>query len=325
MADLLVASGGGHLAQLHRLVDRLPQPSQERTWITFDTPQSRSLLAGEDVRYLPYTGPRAYMQTARNALTAHSVLRDRRYQRVISTGASPALSFLPVTLLHEAEPIYIESAARSSGPSLTGNILSRTPGVRLFTQYEHWSDRKWQYAGSVFDGFEAAPGAGSKEVQRIVVTLGTIDFGFSRLLRRLIDIIPAGVSVTWQVGGTDARRLPIDGIVSLPGKELEEEMRRADVVVAHAGIAARRGGPSTRVAAPFSYRASTLTASTSTITSGRSPPSSTFGGLRSIGPRSRLLTLTSNVWPAWRFAPGAYSPAFACSRPRPPLVLGGEG
>ncbi len=241
MADLLVASGGGHLAQLHRLVDRLPQPSQERTWITFDTPQSRSLLAGEDVRYLPYTGPRAYMQTARNALTAHSVLRDRRYQRVISTGASPALSFLPVTLLHEAEPIYIESAARSSGPSLTGNILSRTPGVRLFTQYEHWSDRKWQYAGSVFDGFEAAPGAGSKEVQRIVVTLGTIDFGFSRLLRRLIDIIPAGVSVTWQVGGTDARRLPIDGIVSLPGKELEEEMRRADVVVAHAGIGSALG------------------------------------------------------------------------------------
>lgn len=241
MADLLVASGGGHLAQLHRLVDRLPQPSQERTWITFDTPQSRSLLAGEDVRYLPYTPPRAYLQTARNAWTAHGVLRGRRYRRVISTGAGLALSFLPITLLHEAEPIYIESAARSSGPSLTGNILSRTPGVRLFTQYEHWSDRRWQYAGSVFDGFEAAPADGPKEVERIVVTLGTIDFEFSRLLRRLVDIIPPGVSVTWQVGATDARRLPIDGIVSLPGEELQEEMRRADVVVAHAGIGSALG------------------------------------------------------------------------------------
>jgi UDP-N-acetylglucosamine--N-acetylmuramyl-(pentapeptide) pyrophosphoryl-undecaprenol N-acetylglucosamine transferase len=236
MADLLVASGGGHLAQLHRLVDRLPQPSEERTWITFDTPQSRSLLAGQDVRYLPYTGPRAYLQTARNAWTAHGVLRKHRYQRVISTGAAPALSFLPITLLHEAEPIYIESAARSGGPSLTGNILSRTPGVRLFTQYEHWADRKWQYAGSVFDGFEAAPSRGPQRVERIVVTLGTIDFGFARLLKRLIDIIPPDVSVMWQVGSTDARQLPIDGIASLSSSELDEELKRADVVVAHAGI-----------------------------------------------------------------------------------------
>ncbi len=236
MADLLVASGGGHLAQLHRLADRLPHPSTERTWITFDTPQSRSLLAGQDVRYLPYTGPRAYLQTARNALTAHSVLRERSYQRVISTGAAPALSFLPITLLHEAEPIYIESAARSGGPSLTGNILSRTPGVRLFTQYTQWANRKWQYAGSVFDGFEVAPGDDSRPIGRIVVTLGTIEFGFPRLLERLIEIIPPEVSVLWQVGGTDARSLPIDGVASLSSKELDAEMRRADVVVAHAGI-----------------------------------------------------------------------------------------
>lgn len=236
MADLLVASGGGHLAQLHRLAERLPQPAQERTWITFDTPQSRSLLAGQDVRYLPYTGPRAYLQTARNTLMAHSVLRSRSYQRVISTGAAPALSFLPVTLLHDAEPIYIESAARSGGPSLTGNILSRTPGVRLFTQYEHQADRKWQYAGSVFDGFEAIPNACPPQVERIVVTLGTIEFGFPRLLRRLIDIIPPDVSVLWQVGGTNAHGLPIDAVSTLPSSALDEEMRRADVVVAHAGI-----------------------------------------------------------------------------------------
>jgi UDP-N-acetylglucosamine--N-acetylmuramyl-(pentapeptide) pyrophosphoryl-undecaprenol N-acetylglucosamine transferase len=235
MADLLVASGGGHLAQLHRLADRLPQPSSERTWITFDTPQSRSLLAGQDVRYLPYTGPRAYLQTARNILTAHSLLRERRYQRVISTGASPALSFLPITVLHEAEPIYIESAARSGGPSLTGNILSRTPGVRLFTQYKHWANRKWQYAGSVFDGFEPMPSRGPQRVGRIVVTLGTIEFGFLRLVKRLIDIIAPDASVLWQVGGTDVRSLPIEGIASLSSGELDQEMRRADVVVAHAG------------------------------------------------------------------------------------------
>lgn len=52
----------------------------------------------------------------------------------------------------------------------------------------------------------------------------------------MIDIIPPDVSVLWQVGGTDARPLPIDGIASLSSSELDEEMKRADVVVAHAGI-----------------------------------------------------------------------------------------
>jgi UDP-N-acetylglucosamine--N-acetylmuramyl-(pentapeptide) pyrophosphoryl-undecaprenol N-acetylglucosamine transferase len=234
MTDLLVASGGGHLAQLSRLADRLPNPSEKRTWVTFDTPQSRSLLAGQDVRYIPYTGSRAYLKTIRNSWTAHSIMRDDRYRRVISTGAAPALSFLPVARLHGAEPIYIESAARSEGPSLTGRLLSRISGVRLFTQYERWADHRWRYAGSVFDGFEAAPSADSATVARIVVSLGTIgDFGFGRLLKRLIEIIPADVSVMWQVGSTETRQLPIDGIVS---RELDEEMKRADVVVAHAGI-----------------------------------------------------------------------------------------
>lgn len=237
MTDLLVASGGGHLAQLSRLADRLPNSSEKRTWVTFDTPQSRSLLAGQDVRYIPYTGSRAYVKTVRNSWTAHDIMRDHRYRRAISTGAAPALSFLPVALLHGAEPIYIESAARSEGPSLTGRLLSRIPGVRLFTQYEQWADRRWRYAGSVFDGFEAAPSAGSGTVARIVVSLGTIGgFGFRRLLERLIEIIPTDVSVTWQVGNTDTGQMPIDGIVSLPSRNLDEEMKKADVVVAHAGI-----------------------------------------------------------------------------------------
>jgi UDP-N-acetylglucosamine transferase subunit ALG13 len=237
MTDLLVASGGGHLAQLSRLADRLPNPAKQRTWVTFDTPQSRSLLAGQDVRYIPYTGPRAYVKTLLNSWTAHGIMRAGRYRRVISTGAAPALSFLPVALLHGAEPIYIESAARSDGPSLTGRLLSQIAGVRLFTQYEQWANHRWRYAGSVFDGFEAAPVGGSKAVARIVVSLGTIGgFGFRRLLERLLEIIPRDVSVMWQVGDTDARRLPIDGIVSMPSREFGEEMRRADVVVAHAGI-----------------------------------------------------------------------------------------
>ena len=237
MADLLVASTGGHLAQLYRLAARIPELSEEQTWVTFDTPQSRSLLAGRDVCHLPYTGSRAYAKTARNTVTAQRVLRRRRYERVISTGAAPALSFLPFAPLHGAEPIYIESAARSEGPSVTGRLLRTVPGVRLFTQYEQWADRRWRYAGSVFDSFEPAPAAGAGKLERIVVTLGTIGgFGFPRLLERLAEIVPPEASVLWQVGATDAGHLPIDAVESVPSAELDAAMRAADVVVAHAGI-----------------------------------------------------------------------------------------
>jgi len=237
VADLLVASTGGHLAQLVRLAARIPQLSDDQTWVTFDTPQSRSLLDGRDVRHLPYTGSRAYAKTVRNTWTARSILSRRRYERVISTGAAPALSFLPLARMHGAQPIYIESAARSEGPSVTGRLLSRVPGVRLFTQYEQWADHRWRYAGSVFDSFLPDADGGSGKLERVVVTLGTIGgFGFPRLLERLIELIPPEASVLWQVGSTDARGLPIDAVENVPSRELDAAMRAADLVVAHAGI-----------------------------------------------------------------------------------------
>jgi len=236
MPDLLVASTGGHLAQLHRLAARIPELSDEQTWVTFDTPQSRSLLAGRDVRFLPYTGSRAYRQTLRNAFTARRILREGRFERVVSTGAAPALSFLPLARLRGIEAIYVESAARSEGPSMTGRLLSAVPGIRLFTQYEAWAGGRWRYAGSVFDSFEAGPPREGR-LERIVVTLGTIGgFGFARLLERLIAIVPPEASVLWQVGATDASHLPIEAVASVPSEQLDAAMRAADVVVAHAGI-----------------------------------------------------------------------------------------
>ena len=48
MSTLLVASSGGHLKELHQLRDRVRGVSGPFRWVTFDTPQSRSLLRDED-------------------------------------------------------------------------------------------------------------------------------------------------------------------------------------------------------------------------------------------------------------------------------------
>ena len=57
MSTLLVCSVGGHLAELHRLLERMRGLGEERLWVTFDTPQSRSVLAEEDSRLHRLHGP----------------------------------------------------------------------------------------------------------------------------------------------------------------------------------------------------------------------------------------------------------------------------
>ena len=67
MTTLLVASEGGHLAELN-LLSKGISPAEDRVWVTFDNPQSRSLLAGEVVHFAPFVGSRDLVGTARAAL-----------------------------------------------------------------------------------------------------------------------------------------------------------------------------------------------------------------------------------------------------------------
>ena len=231
---MLVASTGGHLAQLHRLSRRLD--SGERAWATFDTPQSRRLLAGERVHYVPYTAPRDYANVAANLRRAHRILRAEEPARVVSTGAAIALSFLPMARVHGIPATYIESAARSEGPSLTGRVLERVPRVSLHTQYPSWGRRRWSYVGSVFDSFTAEEAPREAPPARVVVSLGTIPFPFPRLLEACLRALPDGAQVTWQTGETPADGLPIRGQALMPPDQLSAAMREADVVIAHAGL-----------------------------------------------------------------------------------------
>jgi hypothetical protein len=48
MRTLFVANGGGHLEELWQLRNRIATLDVPRTWVTFDTEQTRSLLTGEE-------------------------------------------------------------------------------------------------------------------------------------------------------------------------------------------------------------------------------------------------------------------------------------
>lgn len=235
MSLLLVCSGGGHLKGLHQLVDRLPFAHDTRTWVTFDTGLSRSLLADEDVVFAPYAAPRDVVNIARNELLAARMIAGRRWDAVISTGASIAVNFLPLAAARRIPAHFIESAARLNDLSMTGRILSRVPGVRCHVQSRALVSRRWSYAGSEFDAFEPAAGTDVPALRRAVVSVGTTEsYGFRRLLSAVAPLLE-GVDTLWQTGATDVTGLGIDGRPTVPFDEMAQAMAAADVIVAHAG------------------------------------------------------------------------------------------
>jgi UDP-N-acetylglucosamine transferase subunit ALG13 len=174
----------------------------------------------------------------RNAVVGERVFRKRRFDMVVSTGSAVALSFLPIARARGIDCHFIESAARGSGPSMTGRLMARVPGVKLYTQWRSWESETWRYAGSVLDGFRAGTRVRAPEVRRAVVLLGTMEHGFRRLLESLVDVLPTDAHVLWQTGSTDAEGLPIDARATVPGREVEAAVSEADVVIAHAGMGA---------------------------------------------------------------------------------------
>jgi UDP-N-acetylglucosamine transferase subunit ALG13 len=234
MTAILVAATGGHLSQLVELGNRIEGLGDDSLWVTFDSPQSHSLLEGRRTVFIPSIEERDVIGVLRGARSAHQLFRSMEVSAVISTGSGIALSFLPLAAVHGIPAHYIESAARIGAPSLTGRLLEFVPGVRLYRQYPHAARNRWHFAGSVFDGFEARDD-GSHPIRRIVVTLGSGVHGFRRLVDRLLAILPPEVEVLWQTGATPVDDLPIKAQPLVPAATLDRAIREADAVIGHAG------------------------------------------------------------------------------------------
>ena len=233
------SSGGGHFTQLLRLVDRIPDIDQV-TWLTYDTGTVCETLAargrGHDrVVWAPYAAPRDVVNLARGARIARRLLRESAPDLVVSTGAGIAVAALPQARTIGARACFIESATRVERPSLSGRLLERTPGIELYSQNPGYAER-WNVIGSVHDEFAPGCAIAPGRVERVVVTLGTIQpYGFRRLVRQLLRILPSTADVLWQTGATDVSGLDVDARARVPGPELEAAIAEADVVVAHAG------------------------------------------------------------------------------------------
>jgi UDP-N-acetylglucosamine:LPS N-acetylglucosamine transferase len=146
---LLVASAGGHLSQLSEL--RGGWPREQRSWVSFDTPDVVDVLAGERVRFAYHPTNRHVVNLLRNALLAVRVVRCERPSVMVTTGAGLAVPFAYAARLVGVPVIWVEGVERVTDLSLSARLV-RPVASRMFVQWPELAERedKAEYAGSLW-------------------------------------------------------------------------------------------------------------------------------------------------------------------------------
>ena len=120
---LLVASAGGHLAQLVALREwweELP-----RVWVSDASPAVVSQLEGERVEFAHFPTTRNVPNLLRNFVVASRVLRRTRPRLVVSTGAAVAIPFFVLARVFGIPTVYLEVYDRVDSATVTGRVCYR--------------------------------------------------------------------------------------------------------------------------------------------------------------------------------------------------------
>ena len=109
-----------------------------------------SLLAGEEVTLGRGPTNRSIANLIRNAGLAWKLLRRRRPDAILSTGAGLAVPFFLVGKLLGIRLVYVESVTRTATISLSGRLVYPLAD-RFFVQWPRLAERlrRAEYAGGV--------------------------------------------------------------------------------------------------------------------------------------------------------------------------------
>lgn len=145
---LLVCSPGGHLLQMLSL-----EPGWrglDTAWVTLPGADVEHLLAGSDVVLAHGPTNRSVAKLVRNAVLAWRLVRERRPDAILSTGAGLAVPFFLMGRLHGCRLVYVESLTRTRGLSLSGRMVYPLADAFLVQWPQTAPDRrKAVYAGGL--------------------------------------------------------------------------------------------------------------------------------------------------------------------------------
>lgn len=232
---LLVSSAGGHFTELRLLADQFEIPLEQRHWVLPRTPQTEG-MADQTVTWMPHVTSRDVRGALTNLPRALRLHRQVRPSGVVTAGAAQAIPHLVAASAHRTPITFVESAARTQGPSVSGRVAQRLPGAALRSQTAAFGPR-WSVLPDVFGRFLVQP-ASPRPIDRILVSLGTERFPFERAVRAVMGAAQSATSVVWQTGNTTVEHAGAPLRQWLTPAQLHSELDRASVVVVHGGVGA---------------------------------------------------------------------------------------
>ncbi len=240
----LAASGGGHIRQI---LDLEPLwRDHPHFFVTEDTALGRSIAARSDTEFVPHfaigqarLGQPLKMLRAAFASMRRSlrIVRRRRPDVVITTGAGSQLFIVLWARLHGAKIILIDSFARFDGPSAFARLAGPLAHHR-FAQSAA-SAGKWPGA-QVCDPLKPLGTPPPPKEPLLFATVGAT-LPFDRLTQLVLEAKRQGwlaEDVVLQVGEGSTALPPVEGVTivdELRFEEIEALLARADIVVCHGG------------------------------------------------------------------------------------------
>ncbi|MFK5582853.1 glycosyltransferase [Serinicoccus sp. LYQ131] len=203
--------------------------------MTARTAQTAQLLAEEPTHWVSPIAAREGGRALARIPEALRLIKLHRPDVVISTGAALAVPYLLASRLLGIRTHYIESATRLGGPSVTGRMMDRLPGMRLHHQGFQQPVTGWHAVSSVFDAYCPGPDI-YRGLSRAFVTVGTEQFPFVRALDDVARSVPPSTEVLYQTGHTPVPAARASYRQWMPFDELVQALEQADVVVTHAGV-----------------------------------------------------------------------------------------
>lgn len=229
---LAVCSPGGHLFEALALSSAWSGHTQ--AWVSLDKPDVRSLLARKRVFFAHGPTERSLRNLVRNLILARRVIREVRPRILVTTGAGVGVPFAWMARLSGAHIIYVESAGRVDGPSLSARLIAPV-AHRVYVQWPELTGAvpRARYVGNVLAAARkhAPPSAAASGV---LVTVGVSEVPFDRLVAAAGELTDEPVIV--QRGPSAVRASRARCFEFLPFAELEELMDHVRVIVCHAGL-----------------------------------------------------------------------------------------
>ena len=228
---LLVCEDGGHVHEMAAL-----RPAWEqftRTWVTRETSYADSLF--RDERVVRAAGPttRSVRKLVRNLLLALWLLGYLRPAAVVSTWAGLAVPFAWAARLFRVRMVYVECGGRADRASLACRLVAPAAN-RVYVQWPELLTviRGSRYAGRV--PLFAPPATAPRVRATTLVTVGTCEFPFNRLLQAVANL-PGNEVIVVQAGESSVRSARATTVDFMPCDVLAGYMREAKAIVTHAG------------------------------------------------------------------------------------------